>query len=176
MVFCDIGNFMKKGDLIIGGNEAYRIVEVGDRVKLRLVAGQGLDLRTTIVPKSFLDGKTVYRAISELGDIDGEMAMAEVSAHVDISALGWNPRLWVEAFLDKYKCGDPVPDSTTLLGWFSRLITSGFEQKTAEIEAEAKLKLAKQRKAKSSKAKSGRANGRHPPSKGKRKPLQLTHN
>ena len=42
---------MKKGDLIIGGNEAYRIVEVGDRVKLRLVAGQGLDLRALDVAR-----------------------------------------------------------------------------------------------------------------------------
>src|SRR5271156_1457737 len=132
---------MRAGDLVVGGGEAWRIVERGDEgrtIKVRLAAGKGVDVRTSEVPASFFDGRTLYRPSSEIGDIDEKLAVAEVSRYVEIDALGSNPRLWVEAFHERYKPGHPVPDAPTLLGWFARLIDSGYDKKVRELE-EARL-------------------------------------
>ena len=140
---------MKNGDLIVGGNEAYMIVGRGKKgeVQVRLAAGKGIDLETSVVPQSFLDGRTIYRPISELTDVDATMAMAEVSKAVDVDKLGWNARLWVSAFTERYKPGKPVPDSTTLIGWFSRMIDAGYDRKEAELaEVKRSARAAKRKK------------------------------
>lgn len=140
---------MRSGDLIVGGGEAWRIVQWDDderKVKLRCIAGKGVDVQVLDVPLSFLDGKTLYRQTSEINDIDADLAVAEVKHYVDVSSLGWNPRLWVEAFLNRYKTGHPVPDSTTLLGWFSWMIAKGEEKALAEIEDEKKQAASARRK------------------------------
>ena len=149
-----------KGDIILGGGEAYRIVDYDDKnrnVKIIQVAGQsGNEIKTNEVPKSFFTGKTVYRAIANLSDIDVNLAVTEISSFVDISELGCNPRLWVAAFLKRYE-GEVVPDSTVLLGWFARLVSCGEEKVKNEIEEEARLKKLEEEKKKKLEARKKRA-------------------
>jgi len=139
---------MKAGDLFCGGNECYRIISKnGKSISVRLVAGKTLDVAVHEVPQSFMEGKTLYRPISEIIDVDAEMAMAEVSSAVDVAALGWNARLWVEAFLKRYEMGHPVPDAATLLGWFSNMVSAGEEKVHAEQLEAKKLAATKKRQA-----------------------------
>ena len=136
---------MKRGDLILGGGEAWRVIEPanGNRlVKVIQVAGPEVtEVRTSEVPKTFFNGRTLFRAVSDLSDLDATLAVAEVTKYVDVSELGANPRLWVAAFIQRYQ-GEIVPDATTLLGWFSRVMSAGEEKYKAELdEAEKKKKL-----------------------------------
>jgi hypothetical protein len=119
---------MRKGDIIIGNNEAWRITDPNsDPIKVIQIAGSSASVRTADVPNSFLAGKTVFRAVSDLTDFDATLAVAEVSKYVDIGELGHNPHLWVAAFLKRYE-SEQVPDKTTLLGWFANLIAAGEEK------------------------------------------------
>jgi hypothetical protein len=124
---------MKSGDIVVGGGEAWQITGVDDatkQVKFVKIAGPDLGVIPSEVPLSFLNGKTVYRAVSELADVDAKLAGDEVARYVNTGAMGWNPRLWVEAFAHRYK-GHKVPDNTVLLGWFSRLIDAGYDKHKA---------------------------------------------
>ena len=135
---------MKRGDIILGGGEAWRVIEPanGNRlVKVIQVAGPEVtEVRTSEVPKTFFNGRTIFRAVSDLSDLDATLAVAEVTKYVDVSELGANPRLWVAAFIQRYQ-GEIVPDATTLLGWMSRLIQAGEEKAKVEIEEKAKAEL-----------------------------------
>jgi len=151
---------LKKGDIILGGGECWRVVEPanGNRlVKVIQVAGPEVtEVRTSEVPKSFFNGKTLFRAVSDLSDLDATLAVAEVTKYVDVSELGSNPRLWVAAFLQRYQ-GSPIPDSTTLLGWYSRMIQAGEDKAIAEIEEEARQKKLEEEKQKKLEARKKRA-------------------
>ncbi len=129
---------MKNRDIILGGGEAWEVVEHKDggrQVRVRLVAGAGTEVRDNDVPSSFLSGRALYRRVGELEDIDVDRAAAEVSRYVDCEALKAFPRDWVTAFHERYPKGSAVPDATVLLGWFSRMIDAG-EQKSREVAAE----------------------------------------
>ena len=151
---------MRKGDIILGGGECWRVVEPanGNRlVKVIQVAGPEVtEVRTSEVPKTFFNGKTIFRAVSDLSDLDATLAVAEVTKYVDVSELGSNPRLWVAAFLQRYQ-GQIIPDATTMLGWFSRLVSCGEEKVKNEIEEEARLKKLEEEKKKKLEARKKRA-------------------
>ena len=142
---------MKRGDILVGGGECWRVVEPanGNRtVKLIQIAGPEMtEVRVSEVPKSFFHGKQLYRAINELIDMDATIAVAEISRYVDVAKLGWNPRLWATALLERYGQDVIRIDLTTLLGWTSRMISAGEEKILAEQEA-AKKEAAKKRRSK----------------------------
>jgi hypothetical protein len=118
---------MKKGDILIGEGEAWRITDPTDpkSVKVIQVAGpEAASVRTEAVPKSFVTGRTLYRAVADLSSLDVTLAKAEITRYVDTGELGWEPSAWVTAFLRRYE-GEQVPDRTTLLGWFANLIEAG---------------------------------------------------
>ena len=124
-------------DIVVGGGEAWEIVESldeGRQVRVRLVAGEGSDIRSNEVPISFLKGRALYRRVGELDDIDVKRAGAEIARYVPVDRIGWDPRKWVDAFLSKHPPGTEVPDATILLGWMSRLIDSGEARFKAELE------------------------------------------
>ena len=147
---------MRRGDIVSGGGETWRIVDCanGNRlIKIIQIAGPEVtEVRTSEVPKTFFNGKTLFRAVSDLSDLDATLAVAEVTKYVDVSELGANPRLWVAAFLQRYQ-GEQIPDATTLLGWFSRMIQAGEEQCKAEIEEAARLEALAAKRKKAAKAK-----------------------
>ena len=126
---------MKTRDVVIGGGEAWEVTKIreGGSVLVRLVAGAGVSARTSEIPSSLLQGRSIYRRISVVEDVDVALAGAEVARHVEEDKLQWYPRLWVEEFLRRYPSGSSVPDATVLLGWFDRLIHSG----AARVKAEA---------------------------------------
>jgi len=129
---------MRIRDVILSGNAALEVVKIDDggrSIHVKLVAGEGAEARFNEVPQELLVGKPVYRRISDLQDVDIHRAVAEVSRYVDVDRCGWDPRTWVEEFHRKYPPGTSVPDSTLLLGWFSRLITAG-EDRIKEVQRE----------------------------------------
>ena len=138
---------MKPRDLVVGGGEAWEIIKVdGRQAHVRLLAGAGVEARTSDIPSSILSGRAVYRRVSVLEDVDVKLAAVEVSRYVPVDALKWYPRSWVEEFLKRFPVDSPVPDSTTLLGWFARMIDAGearLKAERSERYAERKLSAKK---------------------------------
>jgi hypothetical protein len=142
---------MKTRDVVISGGSAWEIVRIEDggrQAHVKLLAGAGTESRLNDVPAELLTGQPLYRRVSELADIDVKRAADEVGRYVDVDGCSWHPRNWVEEFHRKYPAGTQVPDSTTMLGWFSRLIDAGEARLKAQQEAEAhQVLLTKKRKA-----------------------------
>ena len=124
---------MRNSDVYVFANRAWLVVglvDQGTRVKLRLMAGPGDEPKTTTVLLSMLEGRSVYRAVPVLEDVDLQNAIEEATGEIDTELLAANPRSWTEEF-HKLHGGHVTPDRTLMLGWFARAIDAG--RRSAQI-------------------------------------------